>query len=564
MKRKSMPFHRYSPYPPVDLPDRTWPKKTISAAPVWCSVDLRDGNQALSVPMNVDEKVRMFNLLVSVGFKEIEIGFPAASQVEFDFVRRLINGNFIPEDVTVQVLTPAREHLIRRTFESLQGARTAIVHLYNSTSTTQRRVVFRQDEDGVTRIATEGARIMAECRQSFGMPGIRFEYSPESFTGTEPEFALVICEAVNAVWQPTPEQPVIINLPATVEMSTPNIYADRIEWFSRHIPARDAVIISVHTHNDRGTAVAAAELAVMAGADRVEGALFGNGERTGNMDIVTMALNLFSQGVDPNLDFSDMNNIRQVYEQCTRMTVPERHPYAGDLVFTAFSGSHQDAIHKGLKAQSVSSSPVWDVPYLPIDPQDIGRDYESIIRINSQSGKGGVAYIMERDWGFCVPKVMYPDLAQAVQQKTETTGRELASGEIYNCFRERYLDVRNKYQLVSCAIHSEGQQPERTSVQVVIKEQDKETAFKAEGNGPLDAFVHGICDAFHRSFKIVSYAEHALKQGADADAVAYVGIETGDGRTVFGVGIDSHISRASIKAVLSALRDAEATIGQSD
>ena len=559
MERKIMPFHHYRPYPPAVLPDRSWPDKTISAAPAWCSVDLRDGNQALSVPMNVDEKVRMFNLLVSVGFKEIEVGFPAASLVEFDFVRRIIGDGCIPEDVTIQVLTPAREHLIRRTFESLRGARRAIVHLYNSTSTTQRRVVFRQDIEGITRIATEGARIMAECRHFSGIPGIRFEYSPESYTGTEPDFALAICEAVKGVWQPTPEEPVIINLPATVEMSTPNIYADRIEWFSRNISARDTVIISVHTHNDRGTAVAAAELAVMAGAERVEGALFGNGERTGNMDIVTMALNLFSQGVDPKLDFSDMNKIRQVYEQCTRMAVPERHPYAGDLVFTAFSGSHQDAIHKGLKARSVSSSPVWDVPYLPIDPQDIGRDYESIIRINSQSGKGGVAYIMERDWGFCVPKAMHPDLARGVQNKTEATGRELTSSEIYGCFRERYLDVRPEYQLVSCTIHSEGHEPELTCVQAVVINQGTEIAFKAEGNGPLDAFVRGICETFQRSVKIVLYAEHALTQGADAEAVAYVGIETGEGMPVFGVGVDPNISRASIKAVLSALRKNEPT-----
>ncbi len=553
MQKKIMPFQRYKPYPWTGCDRRTWPDRIITAAPRWCSVDLRDGNQALSVPMNVDEKMRLFELLVAVGFKEIEVGFPAASQIEYDFVRKLIEENRVPDDVTIQVLTQAREPLIRRTFAAVRGAERAIVHLYNSTSVTQREVVFRKDRAGITAIAVEGARLMKDIAAQTSVPGIRFQYSPESFTGTEPDFALDICHAVMDVWQPDPERRMIINLPATVEMSTPNVYADRIEWFIGNVRNRDAVIISVHTHNDRGTAVAAAELAVMAGAERVEGALFGNGERTGNMDIVTMAMNLFAQGVDPRLDFSRINHVREVYTQCTRMDVHPRHPYAGDLVYTAFSGSHQDAIRKGMRAQGQDKNKNWDVPYLPIDPQDVGRDYESIIRINSQSGKGGVAYVLERDWGIHMPREMEPGFARIVQSHTERNGRELASAEIRALFEQEYLAVNGRYRLQSCTIHSEDAQNRETRVTAVIIDNGRMISFTGQGNGPVDAFVRGMRRHCPGEFAVEFYAEHALGHGADAEAIAYIGLSGARPEPVFGAGIDVNISEASIKAVVCAV-----------
>jgi 2-isopropylmalate synthase len=553
MKKHSMPFYRYRPYPTVALPDRSWPNRTITEAPIWCSVDLRDGNQALPAPMGVQEKLEMFRLLVAMGFKEIEVAFPSASQVEFDFVRSLIDGKHIPDDVTIQVLTPAREHLIRRTFEALKGVKHAIAHVYNSTSTIQREVVFRKDKAGITAIAVEAASLMAELREQMGDSRIQFEYSPESFTGTELEYALEICQAVMDVWQPTRDDPVIINLPATVEMSTPNVYADRIEWFSRHIGNRESVIVSVHTHNDRGTAVAAAELAVMAGAQRVEGALFGNGERTGNMDIVTMALNLFSHGVDPRLDLSALDCIQETYARCTRMAVHPRHPYAGNLVYTAFSGSHQDAIGKGLKAQGSVKDKPWDVPYLPIDPKDVGRTYESIIRINSQSGKGGIASVMERDWGYKIPKGMQPDFARVVQERTEAAGRELSTKEVRDCFVKAYLRQDGAYHMQRCSVRTEDNGRKETILHATIGAEARKVSIRAQGNGPVDAFVRGLHKYFEIPIEIVLYEEHALATGADAEAVAYIGIRGDDGATAFGVGVDTDISTASIKAVLSAI-----------
>ncbi|MGA1823641.1 MAG: 2-isopropylmalate synthase [bacterium] len=553
MKRGIMPYKRYRPYSPMQFFNRRWPDNVITKAPIWCSVDLRDGNQALSIPMNVDEKMELFELLVAMGFKEIEVGFPAASQVEYDFVRKLIEQMRIPDDVTIQVLTQAREDLIKRTFESLHGVKRAIVHLYNSTSTIQRKVVFSKTKSEIIKIATDGAYIMKALHTDSGNPGIGFEYSPESFTGTELDYALDICHAVIDVWEPTPHNKVIINLPATVEMSTPNIFADRIEWFIRHVQNRDSIIMSVHTHNDRGTAVAAAELAVMAGAERVEGSLFGNGERTGNMDIVTMALNLFSQGIDPELDLTNIGHIMSVYSKCTRMDVHARHPYAGKLVYTAFSGSHQDAINKGMKAQEQSGSTVWDVPYLPIDPKDVGRDYQSIIRINSQSGKGGIAYVMEKDWGFRIPKEMQPDFACLIQQRTERSGTELSSEEIYKCFQQEYLLKTHSYTLQSCTIHSDNTNEHITVVSAAIHMEDDVISFSAQGKGPIEAFVRGIQQEMKMAITVTMYAEHALSQGAHAKAAAYIGIKTDKGKSAFGVGIDKNISIASFKGILCAL-----------
>jgi 2-isopropylmalate synthase len=559
---KRMNIEKYRPYPGINLPDRQWPAKTIMKAPIWCSVDLRDGNQALKIPMNLEEKLKLFELLVAIGFKEIEVGFPSASQVEFDFTRTLIEEHRIPEDVTIQVLTQSRDHLIRKTFESVKGVKKAIVHLYNSTSILQREVVFQMGKEGITSIAVEGAQLMEKLKAEANNPGIRFEYSPESFTGTELEYAVDICYAVMDVWQPTPEEKVIINLPATVEMATPNVYADQIEWCCRHIKNRDSVIISLHTHNDRGTAVAAAELAMMAGADRVEGTLFGNGERTGNMDIVTMALNLFSQGIDPELDFSDINRVHDIYQECTRMTVHERHPYVGEFVYTAFSGSHQDAINKGMKAQKERQSPIWAVPYLPIDPQDVGRSYEKIVRINSQSGKGGVAYVMEQEFGFKLPKAMHPEFGRVIQTVTDTTGNELSPQEIWDHFAKEYLTRCYPYELRECHIHSDDNEKypaldQKTTVKVVVSVAGSEIVFDGVGNGPIDAFVKGLNQTIDLNFTITSYAEHAIARGSDSRAVAYISIEKATGISAFGAGIDPNISIASIKAILSALNRLE-------
>ncbi len=540
-------FKKYNAYPSVDLPDRQWPNRRITQAPIWCSVDLRDGNQALSSPMNIEQKIAMFKLLVEIGFKEIEVGFPSAAQVEFDFVRTLIENNLIPDDVTIQVLTQAREHLIIRSMESLKGAKRAVMHMYNSTSPAQREVVFGKTKDEIKAIAVEGTRLIKLLAAQMSDTEIRYEYTPESFTATELEYALEISQVVIDTWQPTKERPIIINLPSTVELSTPNIYADRIEWFGRHIKPREAVIISVHTHNDRGCAVAAAELAVMGGAERVEGALFGNGERSGNMDLLTMALNLYSQGVDCKLNLSNMPHIAQVYQQCTGMDIHQRHPWAGELVYTAFSGSHQDAIHKGLKHHADHPRAYWDVPYIPIEPSDIGRTYEGVIRINSQSGKGGVSYILEKEASIQIPKWMQPDFGRIVQKISDSTGRELQPKEIHDAFDRTYLlngNLLKKYQIVSGS--------SKTSLEAEAIIGGRPIAFKAEGNGPVDAFISGIAQAAGIHVAVTNYAEHALTKGADAQAIAFVEVNT-NGRIVYGAGCDANISAASIKAVVSAI-----------
>jgi len=552
---------KYRPYPPIHLPDRTWPNRTITSPPVWCSVDLRDGNQALIQPMNLEEKLEMFQLLVGIGFKEIEVGFPSASQIEYDFIRLLIDGKHIPQGVVPQVLTQAREQLIRKTFASIQGAREAIVHLYNSTSTLQRDIVFKKGRKEIVELGVAGARLIREQAGDTDVR-IRYEYSPESFTGTEPDFALEICEAIMAVWEPTPENPVIINLPATVEMSTPNIYADQIEWFSRQLKNRDCAIISLHAHNDRGAAVAATELALMAGADRVEGTLFGNGERTGNVDIVTLALNMFTQGIDPHLDFSRINRVINVYERCTKMSVHPRHPYAGELVYTAFSGSHQDAINKGMSAVELTESGLWEVPYLPIDPQDVGRTYESIIRINSQSGKGGVAYIMDREFGFKLPKDMRPGFGRVIQEVSDALGDELTAEMIFHTFEKEYLLNNNGYYLKSFnVIKRHVDQEEEMSIaeieaMVVVK--GRETTIQAVGNGPLDAFCTALREGLGLQFVLNSYHEHALTRGSSSKAVSYIEILDQDQESWWGAGVDTDIIVASIKSLLSALNRSSA------
>ncbi len=554
---KTMPYQKYKPYPAVDIPDRTWPSRTITKAPAWCSVDLRDGNQALVIPMSVAEKLELFNLLVDIGFKEIEVGFPSASQVEYDFIRLLIEGNHIPDDVTIQVLTQAREHLIKRTVQSLQGAKRVVIHMYNSTSELQRRVVFRMDKDEIRKLAKEGAKLIKE--EAAKLPGtdIVYEYTPESFSGTEPEFALEICEAVAAVWRPVTKNRIILNLPATVEMSTPNVYADRIEWFCRNVGDRANTIVSVHAHNDRGTAVAATELAMLAGADRVEGTLFGNGERTGNVDIVTLGMNLFSQGIDPKLDFRRMDRIVEVSERCTRMPVSSRQPYAGELVYTAFSGSHQDAINKGLKVRAAEGGPIWEVPYLPIDPADVGRTYEGVIRINSQSGKGGVAYVMEKEYGFSLPREMHPEFGRIIQTVSEKTGGELSPELIWNIFNTEYL--RNSGPLVfqSCTVIDQQVDgnggPTTAEIRAVIELDHREIVISGRGNGPIDAFSSAIKRETGLDFRILSYHEHALEQGSDSHAVAYIRIQDSERATWFGAGVDTSIDRASFKALISAL-----------
>ncbi len=548
---KTMPIPKYRPFTPVDLPDRTWPSRSITRAPLWCSVDLRDGNQALVEPMGPERKRRMFETLVAMGFKEIEVGFPSASEVEFDFVRWLIEADAIPDDVTIQVLTQAREPLIRRTFEAIRGARRAIVHLYNSTSTLQRRVVFGLDRAGIVDIAVEGTTLVRELAATMPETDVRFEYSPESFTGTELDFAVEICERVMDVWQPTRERPIILNLPATVEMATPNVYADMIEWFGRHVSRREAIVLSVHPHNDRGCAVAAAELAVMAGADRVEGTLFGNGERTGNVDVVTLAMNLFSQGVDPKLDVSDIDALVAVAEHCNRLPVHPRHPYAGTLVYTAFSGSHQDAINKGLAARRASASEVWEVPYLPIDPADVGRSYEAVIRVNSQSGKGGVAYLLERDYGLVLPRALQVELGAIVQRMTEESGAELAPEAIFRAFEAEYLDAAAD----AVAEHSLTARPSGDcGIEAVVTVDGARRRIAAHGNGPIDAFTRALRDATGAEVRVVDYHEHALGAGAAATAVAYVEVSVGNGPTAFGVGRDPNIITASLRAVLCAYR----------
>ncbi len=552
----TMPFEKYRPFEPINLPDRSWPGKTITKAPTWCSVDLRDGNQALIEPMGPERKMRMFETLVKMGFKEIEIGFPSASQTDFDFVRTLIEENRIPDDVTVQVLTQARDHLIARTFESLKGAKQAILHLYNSTSTLQRRVVFNQDRDGVRQIAEEGAKLVADHAARQDDTDWTFQYSPESFTQTELDYALEVCESVMDIWQATPDNRAIINLPATVEVATPNIYADQIEWMARNFSQRDRVILSLHPHNDRGTGVAAAEFGVMAGADRIEGTLFGNGERTGNVDIVTLGMNLFSQGVDPALDFSDIRDLVQVAEYCNQLPVHPRHPYGGDLVFTAFSGSHQDAINKGLKAMEQSNSGLWEVPYLPIDPSDVGATYEAVIRINSQSGKGGVAYVMEADHGFKLPRRLQMEFSKSVQRLADDTGQELTSDMIYRTFDQQYVSNETPYSFVSHTTVPDTHASELRRIEATVKRNGEEIVVHGKGNGPIDAFVHALKEEAGIEIKVIDYSEHAISAGSDAQAVAYLEAETGDGTRLHGVGRDQNIVRASLKAICSAVNRA--------
>jgi len=547
------PSKKYRAFEPIRLPDRKWPSRVITKAPIWCSVDLRDGNQALIEPMGPERKLRMFKTLVRMGYKEIEVGFPSASQTDFDFVRELIEKDLIPGDVTIQVLTQAREHLIKRTYESIVGARRAIVHVYNSTSTLQRRVVFGLDMAGIKSIATEGATIVRDLAEA--QPGdtdFVFQYSPESFTGTEIDYAIEVCDAVMDVWQPTPQKKCILNLPATVEMATPNIYADQIEYFCRNMTRRDSAIVSLHPHNDRGTGVAAAELGVMAGADRIEGTLFGNGERTGNVDLVTLGLNLYSQGIDPGVDFSDINELVRTAEYCNQLPIHPRHPYAGDLVFTAFSGSHQDAIKKGFSAMKQSNSGLWEVPYLPIDPRDLGRDYEAVIRINSQSGKGGVAYILEADYGLQLPRRLQMEFSTVVQEIADRTGKEIASGTIWKAFNDEYLKLDRPLKFIDHLTHTDAHASEVRLMTARLKLDGKEVELSGKGNGPIDAFMDALRKGAGVDLKVVDYREHSVGQGADATAVAYIETRAADGSTVFGVGMDPNIVKASLKALVSA------------
>jgi 2-isopropylmalate synthase len=550
----TMPFDKYKPYDTVDLPDRAWPNTVVATAPIWCSTDLRDGNQALVSPMDSARKRRFFDLLVALGFKEVEVGFPAASATDFNFVRELIDGELVPEDVTLAVLTQARPELIERTFESIEGAPRAIVHLYNSTSVTQRRVVFKLDRDGITELAVRGTELCRRLAQQTPTE-IVFEYSPESFHHTELDYALEICEAVAAEWEPTPERKMIVNLPTTVEQFPPNVYADRIEWFGRNFSRRDSAILSVHPHNDRGTAVATAELGLMAGAERVEGTLFGNGERTGNVDIVTLALNLLTQGVDPRLDLSQIDEARRIVEECNELPVHPRHPWAGELVYTAFSGSHQDAIKKGMHAWRKSGEEQWDVPYLPIDPKDVGRSYEAIIRVNSQSGKGGVAYLLLDRYGLDLPRGLQVEFAQQVQAITDLQGGELSAAELWDLFRARYLDVPQAYQLISYS-----HEADETGDRLVAKLRDQ--VIEGTGNGPIAALVHGFANA-GVEMSVLDYHEHALGAGEDATAAAYIEAEV-DGEVVWGVAIHPSIATASLRAVVNAVNCAVRTREERD
>ena len=549
------PGLKYKAYAPIKAPRRCWPDNIISTAPIWCSVDLRDGNQALIEPMGPERKSRMFNHLVKLGFKEIEVGFPAASQTDFDFVREIIEKNLIPDDVTIQVLTQAREELIRRTFESIAGAKRVIIHLYNSTSTLQRRVVFGQDKDGIKKIAVDGAKVVKQLADATSdSQKIFFQYSPESFTGTELDYAKEVCEAVMDVWLPTPDKKVILNLPATVEMATPNIYADQIEWMHKNLKNRESIILSLHPHNDRGTGVAAAELGLMAGADRIEGTLFGNGERTGNVDVVTLAINLFTQGVDPNLDFSNINEVRRVAEHCNQLPIHPRHPYGGDLVFTAFSGSHQDAIKKGLTAQEKANSPLWEVPYLPIDPEDVGRSYESVIRVNSQSGKGGVAYILEADHGIEMPRRLQIEFSRVVQNHTDGKGVEISSMEIYGLFESTYIKQEGcVFEFVDYRTVPDPHASEIRQMSATILENGIQKNINGKGTGPIDSFIDSFTQHFGYHINLVGYHEHSMGKGADTQAISFIELEIDNEKPTFGVGIDQNITKASLKAIISGI-----------
>ena len=550
-KPSAMPVEKYQPFAQIDIPDRTWPSKTITKAPLWCSVDLRDGNQALIEPMDAERKHRMFDALVAAGFKEIEVGFPSASQTDFDFVREIIEQNKIPDDVTIQVLTQCREGLIRRTFEAVDGAKQAIVHIYNSTSTLQRKVVFGLDEDGIVDIALKGAQLCRDLESTTDTQ-IHYEYSPESFTGTELPFAKRICDEVIDVLDPTDERMVIINLPATVEMSTPNIYADMIEWMHRNLARRDEIVLSLHPHNDRGTGVAAAELGVMAGADRVEGTLFGNGERTGNVDAINLAMNLFSQGVDPELDLSDINELRRTAEYCNQLPVHPRHPYVGDLVYTAFSGSHQDAIKKGLEALAENDSPLFEVPYIPIDPQDVGRSYEDVVRVNSQSGKGGVAYLLKTEHSLDLPRRMQIEFTRVIQGITDRTGKEMTSSNIYDEFDATYLGLDGPYLLNGFEVAQNSQGEDRTLLTARVTENGESKVVQGSGSGSLSAFVSGLEDLVGTELRVLDYHEQAKGTGRDAVAVTFVEMQI-DGQELWGCGVHADITTSSMRAVISAV-----------
>lgn len=547
-------YKKYVPFQQIKIENRQWPNNTITKAPVWCSVDLRDGNQALVDPMNLEQKLEFFHALCDMGFKEIEIGFPSASETEYEICRELIEGNHIPDDVTIQVLVQAREHLIRKTFEAVKGAKNVIVHFYNSTSTLQRKVVFKKDMDGVIDIAVEGAKLIKELIDNYdGDTNFRLEYSPESFSGTEVDNSVRICEAVMDVLQPTPENPVILNLPNTVEMCTANTYADQIEYFVTHLKNRESAIISVHPHNDRGTGVACAELALLAGADRIEGTLFGNGERTGNLDIVTVGLNMYTQGVDPELDFSNLPKYREIYERCTKMKINERQPYVGDLVFTAFSGSHQDAINKGVAYMKEHDSQVWEIPYLPIDPADVGRQYEPIIRINSQSGKGGAAFIMQNNFGYELPKAMHAEFGTLVKAECDRIGRELSADELMNVFNKNYIDIEQKLWLVKHTVKNIDNDIAIFDGTIRIVSTNQNVDIHGEGNGPIDAFFKAIRTIGIEGFEFVSYSEHAISQGSDSKAISYIQLKAPNGKNIFGVGISHGIFKASVRGILCAI-----------
>lgn len=565
-------YKKYKPFTPIPLTDRQWPNHVIDHAPIWCSVDLRDGNQALVDPMNLEEKLEYFKTLIAVGFKEIEVGFPSASETEYEILRTLIDGHYIPDDVTIQVLVQARPHLIKKTFEAIDGAKNVIVHFYNSTSTLQRKVVFKTDMDGVIQIAVDGARLIYELteeeKKRHPEMNIRFEYSPESFTGTEMDNAVEICRRVMEELHITKENPIILNLPSTVEGSSPNGYADQIEYFCRHLPNRDAAIISLHPHNDRGEGVAATELALMAGADRVEGTLFGNGERTGNVDVVTLALNMWTQGVDPKLDFHNINAIKEVYERCTKMQVPPRQPYVGELVFTAFSGSHQDAINKGKIYMEESGTPYWEIPYLPIDPADVGREYEPIIRINSQSGKGGTAFILANNYGIKMPKSMHPEFSAVVQKACDEKGKELKAEEVFDLFQQEYRNVCGPYRLVNYKISEEkNEQDDLTHVHFSGELKYKDNApvqIEGNGNGPVAAF----CDAMNQtevaSYQFVDYSEHAISVGSDSKAISYIHLKNPQGKDIFGIGVSHNIGYASMKGIICAINRDQADTMRDD